>query len=228
MLSESSPLRELPEGLERRQVLFFDALAVSMQMTERGYRWLQGSLEQHTLGDSGDDMTGDVLMSAWSVVDTLNRVRVLVAAMPGLKQSAPAVQIFLREVEEIEQLRNAIQHMYGEITRISDSADPIWGGLVWLTPHPTSQNQVLSNVFVPGHLAVGASVELVNPVGKVIRSPVDHVHLVAAGTRVSLSAMHDATVRFAGRLEKAAAQAFASAGSHAGESWRATLVPQAD
>jgi hypothetical protein len=94
MLSHSSPLRELPEGLERRQVLFFDALAVSMQMTERGYRWLQGSLERHALGDSGDDMTGDVLMSAWSVVDNLNRVRVLVAAMPGLKQSAPAVRIF--------------------------------------------------------------------------------------------------------------------------------------
>jgi hypothetical protein len=116
----------LPEALDRRQVLFFDALAISMQMTERGYSWLQDSLKRHTVGDAEDDVTGNILMAAWSVVDTLNRVRVLVRAMPGLKQSAPAVQVFLREIEEIERLRNAIQHVY-----VAGASEPLASPLRW-------------------------------------------------------------------------------------------------
>lgn len=57
------------------------------------------------------------MMEAWAIVDAVNRLRALVAATRGLKRG-PAVVSFNRSVEGVETLRNAVQHLIGEVEEL--------------------------------------------------------------------------------------------------------------
>src|SRR3712207_2666245 len=112
--------RPLPSSILRRQVLFFDAIRASVDMTLLAYVRLQSTLAS----GSHHQHSSSILLDAWSLVDTLNRLRVLVRAMPRLKHSA-AVVSFLGDLEAVEALRNAVQLLDGEIEKLKDTGYPI-------------------------------------------------------------------------------------------------------
>jgi hypothetical protein len=210
-----------PEFLPRRQVLYLDAIEESFGMASLAYERLRESLvawmsvpepAEGSAAPPPDAMSrlgSAILLDAWSLVDVFNRLRVLVDSMPGLKKSSPGVKSFLHSLGPIENLRNAVQHLYGEVPKIVDTGHPIWGSLSWAVP-PVQPGDVLrAAAFVPGTLAPVKGIPVVNPVGRYCEPPVGLIELTAAGTTVSVSEMMAAVLRFGDRLERATRAAFA-------------------
>ena len=204
MLRDGSPLHGLPGRLPRKQVLYFDALRTSLEMAEIAYQRLQCVL----MADDDPARMPRALLDAWSLIDILNRVRVLVRTMPGLKQNAPPVQALLRKTADVEVLRNAVQHLYGEIERMSSTTQPVWGSLSWVRYQEEGVIDVC--LLLSGTLAAGHRAPLVNPWGKLVHVPVGMVTLTAAEKDVCLSDLMDALTTFTACLEHAAGEAFAA------------------
>ena len=154
-----------PEFLPRGQVLYLDAIEQSFRMASLADERLQESLAAKTsisestnasfpkLADKMTRLDSGILLDAWSLVDVLNRLRVLVESMPGLKKSSPGVQSLVRSLGPIEDLRNAVQHLYGQVHKIVDTGHPIWGSLSWAAPPVEPGDALKAAAFVPGTLA---------------------------------------------------------------------------
>jgi hypothetical protein len=212
LLSDDSPLEKQTVALHRRQVLFLDGITLSMDAAMLAYRRLQlglaAHLEQHERqAPSSRALQVQIVMDAWSVVDSVNRLRVLVQGMPGLKRG-PAVVSFLKDIGPIETLRNAVQHLYGEVDKIHEDGRPLWGSLSWVRPPAPDTKEGSISWFVPGTLAVTNDLPPVTLAGKSIEYPVGYIQLRAAGETVCLSDAMASVQRFAGRFERAAASAF--------------------
>jgi hypothetical protein len=65
------------------------------------------------------------------VVDVVNRVRVLLPHVRGLRQKAPEVQVFLRAVAPVEDIRNFLQHLSPAIHKLAGDSVPLMGQLRW-------------------------------------------------------------------------------------------------
>jgi hypothetical protein len=211
-LSDDSPLLRLPTGLDRRQVLFLDGIGYSIDMAAIGYQRLQTFLHEHTLADPEQRSHvryALIVMDAWSIIDTVNRLRALARGTPGLKHG-PAYESFRRSVSHVETLRDAVQHLYGEVEKLQDNGRPLWGSLSWVYSASPDAKTFAVGFMIPGTLAVTKGVPMVNPVGRESEIPIGLVELTAAGVTVCLSGIMRAVEQFAGRLERAATDAFAA------------------
>jgi hypothetical protein len=177
---------------KRRQELSLDGIDTSLTMTAMTYSRLHEAVlrysEATTQSDSTSDLQNLILLDAWSLIDITNRVRVLVGQTPGLKHSA-AVKSFLRATKDVEGLRNYIQHLPTEVMPLAETGWPIWGALSWIWTSPEMQKVGTTSVLfiVAGRLAKSRGYPMVNPAGKTIRLPVDHICLSAADRAVNLS-----------------------------------------
>lgn len=195
-------------NLKRQQELLLDGIGASLTMTVITYsRLLQAVLkysQQNGDSESRSEIQQFILLDAWSLIDITNRLRVLVRRTPGLKHSAP-VQSFLRATEDVEKLRHFVQHLDSEVVRLAATGWPIWGSLswIWAPPEMQEKTQVCVLTIIPGRLAKSKGYHMVNPAGKTIHGPVDHVSLSAADTTVNLSDMFRASMLFSNRFQAA-------------------------
>ena len=112
MISADSPLSVLPQGLDPRQRLLFDAILISAQCIDISYRRLIENLENGRPGSETGKPAGiPAMLDAWSVIDSLLRLRELVQRMSRWRNRSPSKQIFLRATTPAEELRNSIQHL---------------------------------------------------------------------------------------------------------------------
>ncbi len=193
-------------SLKRRQELFLDGIDTSFQMTQMAYQRLchavLGYSQAAVQSDSRTLHQNAILLYSWALVDTINRLRVLVMQTPGLKRDAP-VKSFLRTTQDVEALRNFVQHLPGEVMALADTGRPIWGSLSWLWVPPDTQPpaKIESVLLVPGTLATSKGYQMVNPAGKTFRTPVDHITLSAGDTRSDLSEVTRSSLLFAQRFQ---------------------------
>lgn len=124
---------------------------------------------------------------AWSVVDNLWRLNLLVRRMPGLKRT-PNVEAHLRALKTVEGLRHGHQHLDGRIAVCVKEQLPLWGTLSWafFPEGPINPGKVI--MMIPGSLRSGTS-PVVNPAGQPIASAVDLVTLSAFGHDLQLSSL---------------------------------------
>jgi hypothetical protein len=171
------------------------------------YSRLINDIEQYSrLGnqiESSFNFQNQILLDAWSLVDTLNRLRILVSHTPGLKKNSLVV-LFQKSTENIEILRNFIQHINREIPEVEDTGWPIWGSLTWIyvSPEMQAKKELKVMVIIPGHLAKSKGLPAVNPVGLSIEPPVDHISLtVVSNPTIDLSDLYRTTMQFEQRFE---------------------------
>jgi hypothetical protein len=211
-VSDNSPLRRLPAALHRRQALALDGISVSVDMTMVAYWQLRVALWHH--GRASERATSwplvlQAVTAAWSIVDDVHRIGVLVRRLPGLKRG-PAVTALLKAADQVESPRNAVQHLDGEIEELPDSGRPLWGSLFWVKMASPDAKRLSVGLLVPGTLAPTHGVPVVNPLGREIELPIDLATLTAGRVTVCLSHVVAAAARFSGRLEGAAEAAFAA------------------
>jgi hypothetical protein len=210
LFDDKSPLRNLPAGLTRKQILFMDGIRYSVGMTTLAYYRLRVSTTELTKGLAAGTQTQNpslftaALSDAWTIIDSTHRLRELVWDMPGItkkKRSAP-LRKFYRSTENIDQLRNKVQHLKGEIRTVADTDQPVWGVLSWFS-HFEEQPDIVRRC----QLAAGTLFPSAGPAFKLegvsLAPPVDRFELTAHGIRVSLTDTYEAVERVARSIEEA-------------------------
>lgn len=213
LVGEDSVLRKLPSALDKRQLRMLVAIRYSIEMYDVAYQSILGLLNQIETGDKFQSKTKTlyplVFTHAWSMVDSANRLEVLLKHMPNIKRG-PRFKANLRRIAAFKSLRNPIQHLNKEILNRSKDVDvePIWGSLSWAKIIETDPFKVHVFTLIPGSLEKHSGRPLVNPAGKNFHGKVDHISLSAYGTTVSLSDTYHTIANISKMTEDSLQKAF--------------------
>jgi hypothetical protein len=212
IVREDSPLRRLPEALEPRQASFLDGIRFSIEIADLAYSRLVGTL--HGLSLHSEKSTADPLgpliagaiSDAWLVVNSINRLRYLLEHLPmGKKSRWYSLRAFLQNTKPITELRHIVQHLNEKIAGLAEKGKPVWGSLSWF--HLLDSKKGRSCMIVAGRLAAGEH-RFVNPLGKPVRAPIDHVTLTSGDITADLSATMVGVVSLTGELETSLRKSF--------------------
>jgi hypothetical protein len=206
---KGSPFLRLPVGLPRKQILFFDGIRFSVEMTTLAYHRLRAGATELTrtmaLHKEPDPTLYTVILSdAWSMIDSTHRLSELIQDAPGFtkKQRSVELRVFFERTADVETLRHKVQHLRREIHTVAETDQPVWGVLTWFSVFEEEPN-----IMRCCQLAAGTIFSRVQPPtkpkGMWLTSPVDRVELTAHGVRVSLTDTHKAVARVARAIEEA-------------------------
>ncbi len=219
IVREDSALRRLPADLERRVVLFFDGIRYAVEMADLAYgRLRNGAIEISKARVEGAQaipqaMFPAMFLDAFSIVDSINRLRVLLTDMPELRRE-PHIRAFLGKTRGFQELRHGVQHLDDRIRELVVQGQPAWGSLSWFCLFDPSQRVGWCHALWPGTM-IATEQRLVNPLGHNIRLPVDLIEVAAFGLSVSLSDGIAAVERVARVVEEAIRTRYGTA-SHSG------------
>jgi hypothetical protein len=127
------------------------------------------------------------MLDAWSIIDSVHRLRILINKTPGLKKQSPGFQIFDRGTTSIKDLRNFIQHLDEETQDLVGQNIPVWGVLSWFTMLDPKHNSGFTCTILAGTIFQSMDGLLINPLGKEIKAPVDLITLTANNSVICLS-----------------------------------------
>jgi hypothetical protein len=160
-------------------------------MYEVAYLTLINTLEkiEEEKTDINSKLLPFIMLQAWSMIDSANRLRNLLNHMPGVKKKNSKYYSLIKELSPIENLRNTIQHLDGEINSRAKDLDaiPVWGSLSW--------GKIISNdpfeadiyLIVPGSIESQSNIPINNIAGKAFYNNIDNIELTAYGITISLS-----------------------------------------
>jgi hypothetical protein len=201
MISADSPLSVLPRGLDPRQRVLLDAIRISAQCIDISYRRLAENLEKGRPGsESGKPAGIAAMLDAWSVIDSLHRLRQLVQRMPRWRNRSPGKQIFLRATAAAEKLRDSIQHLDTEADSLLRSGRPPFGALTWISPYEGGGLKMYVQSFIPGQF------ESANP-GSLVEIPehvpatIDQIELWAFDLQANITDAYRAVEKLVSGLE---------------------------
>jgi hypothetical protein len=212
LIKEHSPLRTLPSGLAPSQEVVLDGVRYSMEMVDIAYARLRETLLSIStqLGVQGGVASAPVglfasaLLDAWAIIDSANRLRILLAYLPGVKPGMKRTaewKLVERQLAPVLELRNAVQHLTGEVENLVAQSLPTWGALRWFY-FPTQDTFTYSTFnLTPGGIRAGMGRSVVVKLDGTFHWPVGAVELEAHGQVLSLSSVWDDTARFCPRLE---------------------------
>lgn len=159
LVANDSPLRKLPLNLSKKQFLVFDGIRYAAQMAAIAYTRLLKTLVEITrkFHDQNTPISPDItcaLLDAWAIVDAVNRMRdLLCSGGHGIKLDT-FHELFRRNTEVTDSLRNNIQHIDQEINNLARSSGQLWGYITWAIPSP-AEVQPGWYCIVPGSTYVG-------------------------------------------------------------------------
>lgn len=212
IIRSDSVLRRIPIALSRRQALFIEGIRFSIEMADLAHRRLRETLPKLTkMEDSPEEVPATVsaMLDAWSIVDSLHRLRGLVTHMPGIKNRnrIPPIRAFVEATEKVPDLRNTVQHLDSTIPGvIHDRNWAVLGSLSWGIIDPDA-NQLTASSFLPG-MPVGSR-PLINPLDRRLwHVPVDSITVERNGVAVCLSDAMRTVESLAKALERMLAQSF--------------------
>jgi hypothetical protein len=174
--------------------MFLDAIRYSVEMAELSYLRLADTL--HTIALSKEERSDDVpssvylvsaMQDAWSIVDSIFRLRTLLEHMPHFKQKSPGFQLFFRQTKDVERLRHVVQHLNSEIPKLIKLNISAWGALSWSTVMDAENLKIRTCTIIPGTMFAGYDYNAVNPLGRAFYGVVDHITLQASSYQLSLS-----------------------------------------
>jgi hypothetical protein len=215
---EGSPLLRIPNALDRRQLLYLDGIRYAIAMADLAYRRLYDVLlaESHRFareeaapaGQSGQTITS-VLLDAWMMVDSVNRLRQLLDEMPGLKKKQTPLLAFRAATNVVPDLRNAVQHLRGEFSKLVAANQPVWGAVTWLSVLAGTPTILRWCTVYGGTVYENWAGPAVRPFHEPIAIPIDHITLHAHSLSVSLTTCYTALADLTAFLETMVEQSFA-------------------
>jgi hypothetical protein len=188
--------------------MFLDGIRYSIDMADEAFGQVRSALLTISKDESAiGQQLPLALLGAWGVVDSVNRLRILLEGMRGIKRTAET-KLFLSKLSKAKELRDAVQHLPGEIQQFATEQEPTWGSLSWVVPPagPLASGTIFT--AVPGSLRSLQGLPAVNPLGRAVERPIGCMELSAFGHTISLSEAHDALVLFVPAFERSIAKAF--------------------
>lgn len=187
IIGKESPLKKLPSILNNRQALFFDGIRYSVEMADFAYTRLTKTLWDLSNKSEQEFSMVPTFLDAWSIVDSVHRLRELLYQLPGLKKKKSyGVKIFRQKTAAVEDLRHIVQHLRKEIDSMASNNWPVWGSLSWFALLDPEEKWGRSCSMVPGRIDKGRH-NVVNPVGKSLKANIDLVTLTCKEHELSLS-----------------------------------------
>lgn len=198
LVKDNSPLRRIPTILEREQVLFLHGIRYSISMADYAYVRLYETINRITknfiagqgLGQrvSNDDAEiNTAMIDAWSIIDSIHRLRELLSGMPKLKQNAAELKLFQKNTENCVILRNTIQHLRHENKKLAQENHPVWGTITWLALESPQAEIFRYFIIYAGSVYNNFVTPPFQPFAKPTAIPIDHISLNAYGTLISLT-----------------------------------------
>jgi hypothetical protein len=206
MISLDSPLRHLPQNLNRRQLLYLDGVRIAIEMCDIAYTRLSDTLLAITATENlpkaeRAPMLISAVQDAWSAIDSVHRLRRLLKSLPRLKQKLPWLQGFYRATESIDDLRNVVQHLDSEMETMIDANAPLWGRLTWIRVVDAETSTLESCSLVLGSFFDRMD-RITNPTDRPIRSLIDQVDLHSSGHTACLTEAWRSLPNLVERIEK--------------------------
>ena len=205
--AHDSPLRAVPRLLNERQSMFVDGIRYAIEMADIAYVRLANSLLQYSVGVEAEAPAkpshAALFLDAWSIVDSVHRLRELVQQMPGVKKNSPGIQSFLRSTEKVEQMRHIAQHLRREVDALEQRHQPVHGILNWIYVLNAEQNIFQCCAIAAGKLRDDAISRFATPMDRTFRANLDHIELWIKDTELSLSDTHEEVKLVTGRIERA-------------------------
>jgi hypothetical protein len=209
LISPESPLRSSPSALDKKQLRMLIGIRYSIDMYEVAYANLYNLLDNHVpYAQSGEeDQTEDgvfpaVFLQAWSMIDSANRLKLLLQHTPGLPRRDSAFKEHYRKLDIVKKLRNPIQHLNKETSNRAEDveAEPVWGSLSWGRLQSTEPLLARVYLMIPGAIE-HMNRPLKNIVGQQFVNKIDHIELTAYGSTVPLSEIFRVIAKFTTILE---------------------------
>lgn len=190
--------------MERRQVLYFDGLRLSAEMVDHAYHdlteWLLGIVADFP--KSVEHRAPKSLLGAYGVLDSANRFRSILQMAPGVQHS-PDWHLFMRGTQDVEKLRNIVQHINQEMSKIGEMEASALGSLSWSSHCPDLEHAATGWVLAAGSLypqqkVIGPWVDRTKVLPK---GAIDDVALVTADVSVNLTVLRERVESFVRALE---------------------------
>lgn len=213
IISDTSPFKHIPADLNQQQASFFDGIRYAVEMADLASIRLTDSLWR--LSTICQDTKLDPIavissfLDAWSMVDSIHRLRELLEQMPGLrkKSQSPLYRRFRHETAVVKDIRNTVQHLRGEIHEMATNGWPVWGTLDWLALLDADAGRCRCCTMTSGRIVSGTR-HIINPCGKTIHGQIDFVTLQCKLHRLDLSETIRLTERVIRPLEKSLLKQF--------------------
>ena len=206
LLPDDSPLRNPPFNLDPVQKASWDAARFAFDMTHVSYVRLVAVLEEigHVMRQQKRTAHQPTiaLLDAWSVVDNLWRLHNVLRKFRGLKKS-PELEVHLRAIATVEDLRNGVQHLDGKFVSIAKSGRPVLGTLSWVWTPDEPLRGGFSMAVAAGAMREGW-IPVINPIGRTFHRPIGMVTLAAFNKEVDLTALVVRVVDMAKGLDRGA------------------------
>jgi hypothetical protein len=216
LVSKESPLRKVPYALNRKEALFIDSMRFTFEMIDVAYVRLLYILEQITVDDSFRDLhpMAEAFMEAWSIIDSIHRLRCLIEQAPGIKQKElPQRRIFLDKTKNVEDFRHTIQHLNNDISKLADQNESAWGILTWFAitelykKDDGSGDSILvvksgcNCLMISGSVVVGKPYTTTLPTEMTFKEKVNLITLKSAGRSLAISDLFEYVVSLKEALE---------------------------
>ncbi|MBK8246670.1 MAG: hypothetical protein IPK85_04630 [Gemmatimonadetes bacterium] len=215
LITDKSPLLLLPDNVDPAQKRCLEGMRVAMQFVDVSYHRLRSLLISYARSAAANSPSehATLMLDAWTVIDATERLRGLVQRLKHYSSRAPSKEIFLRSTASVTGLRNAVQHLDGEVSRTLEEQVPLHGALTWAVATDPGRTE-----FVMGALRLGAlaGTDGLRPLVRIPEPVTDDVPTVvlhAAGCEVDLTVTHGAVGRLAGVWERTLRKQFPNATS---------------
>jgi hypothetical protein len=217
-----SPLRRVPLAMTKQQSLHLDGIRLALEMLEVAYGRLVTFLEMAPRGMM--PQVSMVLLDAWSMVDSADRLRRLIQEIPGWKGRGAILRMF---PTNLRTMRNMPNHIDKRIRNLGldergrpggdGAVETVWGSLSWSTPPADLATSGRYTVWTllpgtPRADQVGASQE----VQSIPRRPVDQITLRAYDEQLNLTELWTSIQDVASVLDLSLRKALPPAWEHAG------------
>ncbi len=208
MISEDSPLRKLPHGLNPKQIVFLDALRISAEIAGQAYEELMNDLR--LLSKKTSDQSPNyvrVVRNAWTLVDAVHRFRAVLRQMPGIEHNE-VFELFMRRTEKVEGMRNATQHLNNELDGIARRKQGAYGTLTWVVGAGDERPVTMYGLNL-GATYGGFATSVVKPGEHIPSGDIQRVRLELANRRTNLADIRDHVYDFVQSIEGSLAEEFA-------------------
>lgn len=205
IIGPESPLRFLPAAMERRQALMFEGIRFSIQMADLAHARLRETLLGLTDAiQSPHEEVGRALEDAWSIIDSISRLKGILQQAPGIthRDRWPSIRRLVREMgPSIDSLRNVFQHLDQDVALRVHQDWPLFGILHWFRLN-TDGNSGRICALMGGTIAAGQR-PLMNIHGKrLYETPLGMIELQTEGASISISDLMEVVGRIAGDFER--------------------------
>lgn len=186
IISDDSPLCRLPSELNVEQAAFLDGIRYSAAMIDLSYGRLKVTLHQLASEHPVNGCFAAAFQDAWSIIDSVHRLKQLLNKMPGMKRATSNFKLFARRTSNVKELRNRIQHLGDGMRSLAMAGSPVWGTLAWISVVELEPPRLCLCTLSAGRILAGEHF-FPDPMRSTYALPVDHIALEAKPHKLEIS-----------------------------------------